>query len=227
MDTPYSVTVREEVSSTQDVARARYTPGRPAVAIARRQTEGRGRTGSRWETAPVAVAVSVAFSTSWDPSRSPLVTLLAGVAAARVIGPDARLKWPNDVLVDDSKVAGILVELADGVFVAGLGVNLWWPGPPTGWGALHAMLPADSEGIEMGEAWAIELLDLVRESPDDWPHDEYRERCATIGREIEWDPAGRGRAIDIADDGALVVEVDGTITALTSGEVRHLRSAQT
>ena len=225
MDTPYSVTVREEVSSTQDIARAGYEPGRPAVVIARRQTEGRGRTGSRWETAPSAVAVSVAFSTSWDPSRAPLVTLLAGVAAARLMGPDARLKWPNDVLVDECKVAGILVELAEGVFVAGLGVNLWWPDPPPGWGALHARPPADSEGPELGEAWARELLDLVAESPDDWPRDEYRERCATLGREIEWDPAGRGKAVDIAEDGALVVEVGGTSAALTSGEIRHLRFA--
>jgi BirA family transcriptional regulator, biotin operon repressor / biotin---[acetyl-CoA-carboxylase] ligase len=225
VDTPYSVTVREEVSSTQDVARARFTPDRPAVVIARRQSEGRGRTGSRWETAPSALAVSLAFGGSWEPARAPLVTLLAGVAATRVMGPAVRLKWPNDVLVDGAKVAGILVELADGVFVAGMGVNLWWPDPPPGWGALFADAPEDALSVELGTSWAAELLNLVAAGPDQWPRDDYRESCATLGREIEWDPAGRGRAVDVAADGSLVVEVDGTTTALASGEIRHLRDA--
>ncbi|HLU30649.1 MAG TPA: biotin--[acetyl-CoA-carboxylase] ligase, partial [Acidimicrobiia bacterium] len=221
MDTPYSVTEVEEVSSTQDVARARFTSGTPAVVIARRQTGGRGRTGTRWETAPLAVAVSVAFTAGWDPSRAPLVTLLAGVAAARVMGPEVRLKWPNDVLLEDSKVAGILVELSEGVFVAGLGVNLWWPQPPPGWGALYQSSPEDSAGVTLGTEWAAELLDLVAVGPDRWPRDEYRQRCATLGREIEWDPEGRGRAVGIAPDGALVVEAGDGRTTLASGAVRH------
>ncbi|HSJ34633.1 MAG TPA: biotin--[acetyl-CoA-carboxylase] ligase [Acidimicrobiia bacterium] len=223
MDTPYSVTEVEEVSSTQDVARAQFTSGTPAVVIARRQTGGRGRTGARWETAPVAVAVSVAFTARWDPSRAPLVTLLAGVAAARVMGPEVRLKWPNDVLLEDSKVAGILVELSNGVYVAGLGVNLWWPQPPPGWGSLYESSPEDSAGVALGTDWAAELLNLVAVGPDRWPRDEYRQRCATLGREIEWDPEGRGRAVGIAPDGALVVEAGDGTTTLASGAVRHVR----
>lgn len=226
MDTPYSVTVLEAVSSTQDAARSAFVPGRPAVVVARSQSAGRGRGGARWETAPAAVAVSVAFQPDWDPPRMPLLTLVAGVAASRALGEAVSLKWPNDLLVGDAKVAGILVEVAAGVTVAGLGVNLWWPHPPPGWAGLRADSPGEEEGPGLALAWVDQLLELAAVGPDAWPRSEYRQRCTTLGSEVTWEGGGPGRAVDIGADGSLVVDVPGEgATVLAAGAIRHLRPA--
>lgn len=219
MATPYSLMVLEEVPSTQDAALAQArAEGCPAVVVAGRQTQGRGRLGAEWDTAPRAVAVSVAFdSTSTGP-----VSLTAGVAARRVLGDGVDLKWPNDVLIDDAKVAGILVEGHGDVTVAGLGVNLYWPGAPAGRTGLYPGEPEDGQGVEVSEQWASQLLALLAEPV--WPRDEYLAACVTLGRDVTWDGGGHGRAIDVAADGGLVVLTDTGEVTLHSGEVRHVRS---
>lgn len=226
MDTPYSVVVTDEVPSTQELGRERYEPGRPAVVIAHRQTRGRGRGGAEWLTAPRAIAVSVGFECGWDSNRRSLIPLVAGVAAARVLGDRVRLKWPNDVLVDGRKVAGILVESVPPVIVAGMGLNLFWPQPPEGAGALTDHDPGPDRGPELALAWADELLALVGAGAESWPRREYETACVTLGAEIEWEPEGRGRAVGLGDDGSLVVETPGgAVEPLTAATVRHVRSA--
>ena len=59
-----------------------------------------------------------------------------------------------------------------------------------------------------------------------WPIDEYRASCDTLGRQIEWEPDGRGRVVAVAEDGALVVDVDGVEERLVSGAVRHVRTIE-
>lgn len=222
MATPYSVTVLEEVASTQDLARSEAEAGTPAVVVAGRQTSGRGRSGAEWETAPRAVAVSVAFRPARPSQRWALIPLMAGVAARRCLGEHVALKWPNDLLVGEAKVGGILVEASGGLMVAGLGLNLYWPHPPDGAGALHEADPGAGAGPELAQAWAAELVDLVDGEP--WPREEYEGACTTLGRDITWEPGGRGRAIGIGDDGSLhVVDDTGTERTLSAGAVRHVR----
>ncbi|HEX2152688.1 MAG TPA: biotin--[acetyl-CoA-carboxylase] ligase [Acidimicrobiia bacterium] len=224
MDTPYSLLVAEEVVSTQDLARELMRPSRPAVVVAHRQTGGRGRSGSPWQTAPRAVAVSVGFRSDWQSPYRTLLPLVAGVAARRVLGESVWLKWPNDLLVDDSKAGGILVEAAGEQIVAGMGVNLYWPDPPAGVGALDARDPGSDRGPQLATGWADELLTLMRTGADRWPRDEYLEACVTLGTQISWDPNGRGRAVDVAPDGSLeVVTAEGHRISLTAGAVRHVR----
>lgn len=223
MATPYSVTVLESAASTQDLARQSFEDVQgPAVVIAHQQRSGRGRAGSRWQTAPRAVAVSVAFRPSTlDRSVIPLV---AGVAARRVLGEGVTLKWPNDVMIGDDKVAGILVEGHDDptAVVAGMGVNLYWPSSPVGMTALLEEDPGRDLGPRLGRRWAEELLSMVAD--DQWPRAEYAAACSTLGRDITWDPDGAGRAVDVASDGALVVvDDDGVERHLRSGAVRHVR----
>lgn len=217
MATPYLQFRRDEVSSTQDEARAALDR-LPVVVISQRQTGGRGRTGSEWVNAPRPLAVSVACSDSGEDMRP--ISLLAGVAVTRVLdGVD--LKWPNDVLKDDLKVGGILVERSGDDIVAGLGVNLWWPDPPRGVGAVYEDDPGPEVHARLGALWAAEFLaELDREG---WEIDEYRAACATLGRDIEWDPDGRGRAVGISDDGSLIVDTVHGIRTLTAGAVRHVR----
>ena len=218
MATPYLQLREEEVPSTQDRARAELDR-LPVVVVAQRQTTGRGRSGAVWMTAPRALAVSVAFR-PLDDDRRPF-PLMAGVAVARCVD-GVTLKWPNDVMFGELKVGGILVERS-AELVVGLGLNLWWPDPPQEIGAVRDEDPGPELHAELAGLWAAELMAL-EEAPG-WPANEYRANCATLGREISWEPAGRGRAVDIAEGGELVVETDGARSIIASGAIRHLRDA--
>ncbi len=223
MATSYSAQHLGEVPSTQDLARDGFDSS-PLLVTATGQTAGRGRSGAVWQTAPRALAASLAFRPGWDPQTSPLLTLLAGLSAADVID-GATLKWPNDVLIGEAKVGGILSELSDGVVVIGLGVNLWWPTPPVGVTAVHRNDPGREAGPRLAERWAESMLALVEAGPGAWPIDTYRRLCTTIGREISWQPDGSGRAVDIDHSGALIVETSSGRVLLTSGSVTHVRQA--
>lgn len=218
MDTPYSLVRLEEVDSTQDVARSRYQ-GVPLLVVADRQTSGRGRSGSGWVNAPQAAAISLCFS----PPSHPLTTipLTAGVAAAEVTG--AKLKWPNDLILDGSKVGGILSETSGDLVVVGLGLNIWWPDPPAGVAAIRSARAEGDEAGRLAVAWARGFLGLLSSAV--WPRDRYLRLCLTVGQAVTWDPAGRGRATSVDGDGALLVETADRVTRLTSGAVSHVRSA--
>ena len=193
--------------STQDVAR-----GLPvgSVVVADQQTSGRGRLGRRWE-APPGSGLLASFVL---PVR-PLASLAAGVAAALACGDSVRLKWPNDLLVDGRKLAGILVERRGERCVVGIGVNLTWAPP----GAER--LEADREG----------LLERLRAELERWfaaTDSEilaaWRARSDPLGRRVRVELPGEtfeGRAEDVAEDGSLMV--DGR--AVTAGDVIHLRDA--
>lgn len=220
MDTPYSLILQEVTASTQDDARAAYR-GTPVLVVAARQTAGRGRAGTAWENAPRAMAASLAFDPGWPTDRRPLVALLAGLAAARVI--DVDLKWPNDLIADGRKVGGVLAEAGQDALVVGLGLNLWWPDPPDGFGGLHADDPGSGRGVRVAERWAAGLLRLTEGGWEGWPRGEYVERCVTVGSEITWTPDGRGRAVDVESDGSLVVDTGDGLVGLRSGDVQHVR----
>jgi BirA family biotin operon repressor/biotin-[acetyl-CoA-carboxylase] ligase len=150
-------------------------------------------------------------------------SLMAAVAALRAIS-GVRLKWPNDVMIGEGKIGGILVERSDDELVIGLGLNLWWPSAPAGTAALYEQDPGADHHSEVGALWGAELMRLI-DNPG-WPIDEYRSGCQTLGRRITWEPDGSGTAFDITEDGGLVVELDGGgETTLRSGTVRHVRGA--
>jgi BirA family transcriptional regulator, biotin operon repressor / biotin---[acetyl-CoA-carboxylase] ligase len=216
MATPYLQMWVEEVPSTQDLARSQLGP-LPVLVASERQSLGRGRGGAAWISAPRALAVSLAFRPSVADRRP--FSLMAGLAAARGL-EGVSLKWPNDLMIDGAKVGGILVERADEV-VVGLGVNLWWPGAPEGIGALHDDDPGAGLHARIAGLWAAELMCLLE--GDGWPIDEYRSRSSTLGKTVSWEPEGQGNAVDVAEDGGLVVEVSGARQTLTSGAIRHLR----
>ncbi len=128
--------VFDEVTSTNDVAMALADGGAPhgAAVVADRQSRGRGRLGRPWLSPPgVGLWVSVVLRPPVPAALAPAVTLAAGLAAAEAIEAEAMvaaaLKWPNDVLLDGRKVAGVLAELraedrAVRHVVAGIGINV-------------------------------------------------------------------------------------------------------
>ena len=223
MATPYSLQVYDEVSSTQDVAAAALVD-EPILVVAGRQTEGRGRSQRAWASAPRAMAASLALRPTWNRRSWPLIPLVAGLAAADVLDGNVTLKWPNDLLVGEAKVGGILVEGSADVLVVGCGINLWWPDPPPGSGALSVDDPGPGAVVATAVAWAERLLERLGTSPEDWGRSHYLARSASIGRQVTWEPNGQGEAVDIGDDGALVVETGHGTQRLIAGEIRHLRA---
>ena len=213
-------------TSTNDRARELAQAGTPhgTVVTAAQQTAGRGRQGRTWSAPPGrALLLSVVLR---DPPA--LLPLAAALAVAEVAGADAQIKWPNDVLLDGRKVAGILAEgrPQDGWAVLGVGLNVALrieDLPPQ----LHAT--AGTLGLEPAdvEPTLERLLDALERA---LALDEatllgaYRARDALRGREVTW-TAGHGRAAGIDGAGRLVVELpDGGRTALSAGEVHLERS---
>jgi BirA family biotin operon repressor/biotin-[acetyl-CoA-carboxylase] ligase len=145
---------------------------------------------------------------------------MAGIAAVRATGGTS-LKWPNDVMVGESKAGGILVETSGDVTTVGLGLNLWWPDAPDGMTSLYQEDPGESRYAEIGGLWGAELIEQIDEAG--WRIDDYREVCVTLGRQVTWEPGGGGLAVDIAPDGALIVETPSGREAIYSGAVRHVR----
>jgi BirA family biotin operon repressor/biotin-[acetyl-CoA-carboxylase] ligase len=217
--TPYFQLRFERVPSTQDVARERFGE-LPLLVLAQTQTEGRGRSGAEWLTADRALAASLIFEVD-DGDERPF-SLVAGLAATQAV-PGTSLKWPNDVLSGALKAGGILVERTGNRVVVGLGLNLWWPAPPQDAGALFSKDPGPDMSAEVGALWGAELMQLLED--EDWLLDDYREVCVTLGKEITWDPDGHGKAIDVAQDGSLVVETDDGRENLYSAAIRHLRDS--
>ncbi|HEY6760951.1 MAG TPA: biotin--[acetyl-CoA-carboxylase] ligase [Baekduia sp.] len=211
------------VGSTSDRARELALEGAPhgALVTASAQTAGRGRQGRAWTTQPgAAVTMSMVLR---DPPA--LLSLMAAVAVAETCGPDAVIKWPNDVLVNGRKVAGILAEGRphEGWAVLGIGVNV----------AVDLTLLPDEVRDRAGtlgrpraevEPFLSSLVASLSRwlvAPDDEVLTSWRERDALLGREVAWaDGAGVAEGVD--DEGHLRVRLaDGGVTTLNAGEV-HL-----
>ena len=220
MDTQYVFEWIEETTSTQDVAR-RLFAGRTVVVGAGFQTQGRGRRGSVWETAPRGLAVSICWNPGWDPATFGTLPLVAGLAATDVL--PARLKWPNDLVLENGdKLGGILAESSGSLVTIGLGLNLFWPDAPDGYGAAFSEDPGP--GSELAREFADRLLERTRWGSDGWGREDYVARCVTLGRDVTWNPSGAGQAVDIGSGGELVVETTGGRRTLVTGEAWQVRS---
>ena len=212
-----------ETSSTNDHARELAVSGAPhgTLVTAGAQTAGRGRQGRAW-TAPAGRALLLSLVVR-EPDR--LLPLRAGLAIADLAGPGALVKWPNDVLVDGRKVAGVLVEgrPQEGWAVVGIGVNAALDVaelPPE----LHAT--AGTLGHAPGELEAVlaELLGHLERrlgEPAGAALAALRERDALLDRPVAW-AGGAGTGAGIDENGALLVRgAGGAVTVLDAGEV-HL-----
>jgi BirA family transcriptional regulator, biotin operon repressor / biotin---[acetyl-CoA-carboxylase] ligase len=210
-------------ASTNDRARALATAGAPhgTLVTAGEQTAGRGRQGRSWVTPPgTAIAASLVLR-----AHDALLPLRAGLAVADVAGPQARVKWPNDVLLDGRKVAGILAEgrPQEGWTVLGLGVNVALDPatlPPEA-AAVAGTLGRSPRALEATLAELLRALERRLAEPGEAALAALRERDALLGARVAW-AGGEGVGAGIADDGALLVRLaDGPLVALTAGEV-HL-----
>ena len=206
-----------------------------AVAVCDEQTDGRGRLGRRWST-PGGTAILMSVLLRAPSERTaPELSLVGGIAVAltceRALGLSAQIKWPNDVMVNRRKVAGVLAEARDEVVILGVGLNV---------NQRREELPADAaiapasfltlDGVRRERAPL--LADLVLELERAYkiwdagglealyeelgPRDFLRNRKVRAGG--EW-----GRAIAIDRKGRLEIEVDGEHRLVESGEVEFER----
>ena len=226
-------------TSTNDRARELAIVGAPhgTLVTASEQTAGRGRQGRRW-SAPAGS--SLLMSLVLRDAPAPL-SLLAAVAVCDVVGTHARVKWPNDIVVEDGpalrKLAGILVEgrPQDGWAVLGIGVNLAVEVEemPAELQETAASLSLTAEAIEPMLSELLGALGHRLGEPVQATLEEWRALDALRGREVAWgesrgdEQAGgggrHGRAEGIDREGRLLVELrDGRRVALDAGEV-HLR----
>ncbi len=215
------------------------------VVVAEQQTEGRGRRGRTWASpARKNLYLSVVLRPELPPQRAPEVTLVAAVALAETLreaGVQASIKWPNDLLVDGKKVAGILTELSADTekvhfVVLGLGVNL---------NATPSDFPAEVAGLATSvmmarnqkvpralftaalltklehwlELWTEQGFGPVREA--------WKAATSTLGHEVlvrGEKSELKGVAEDIDESGALLLRVNGSLERVLAGDVEQVRS---
>jgi BirA family transcriptional regulator, biotin operon repressor / biotin---[acetyl-CoA-carboxylase] ligase len=227
--------------STNERAKELASAGAPGglVVTATAQTAGRGRRGTAWFAPPGSCLLYSALLRPSAAGQSPLLPLAVPIAvceAAEAVAPvRCQVKWPNDVWVDERKVAGVLVEARpdEGWAVVGVGLNLAIPAddfPPELRETAASVLPTEAEGgLPPGGAPSLrpalaalnDALGRWIEAPDDEVLNAYRARDALSGRRISWE-GGEGIAEEIDERGHLIVEKkDGERVALGAGEV-HL-----
>jgi BirA family biotin operon repressor/biotin-[acetyl-CoA-carboxylase] ligase len=233
--------VAETGSTNADVAAlARDGAAEGLVLVAERQTAGKGRLGRAWESpARAGIAMSVLVRPEGiDPARYGWLPLLAGVAVAeavrRVAAVDAALKWPNDLLVDERKCAGILAEaVPPGGVVVGIGLNTTLradelPRPDATSLALAGAASTDRDPLVRAilrsfGMWYERWRDAAGDAEASGLREAYRYHCATLGREVSALLPGGERVVGKAED----VDVDGRLVldgrALAAGDVTHVR----
>ena len=208
--------------STNERARELALSGAPhgTLVTAGRQTAGRGRQGRSWVAPPErALLCSLVLR---EPPR--LLPLAAGVAVASIAGPQALVKWPNDVLLEQRKVAGILVEgrPQERWAVLGIGVNvaLRREDFPPALRDRAGTLGLAPQALEPLLEKLLRALECWIPAPEEEVLTAFRDRDALRDRHVRW-AGGEGRGAGIDGAGRLVVAVgEGTVT-LEAGEV-HL-----
>jgi BirA family transcriptional regulator, biotin operon repressor / biotin---[acetyl-CoA-carboxylase] ligase len=233
----------DEVTSTNDEAWNQFTKQGPAadgtVVVAACQSDGRGRLGRTWSSPAGNLYMSLLRRISEPLDKSSIFSLLSGIAMveaiAEVSGVEAALKWPNDLLIGDSKLAGILLEGRDGFQVVGIGVNV---------NVMVQELDLEVQPIattlleQRGEP--TDLLELAAEflvrfaeletnfiaSPA-LPLDRYMRYFPSVGLWVRVERRGQELVAPItgvSSDGALQLQgEDGECIRITTGEVTHVR----
>ncbi|HUO49604.1 MAG TPA: biotin--[acetyl-CoA-carboxylase] ligase [Acidimicrobiales bacterium] len=231
---------------------ARHGAPEGLVVAAGHQRAGRGRLGRRWEAPPGRnLLVSVLLRPSMPADQRHLCTAVVALAAAeacrQTAGVEPAIKWPNDLVVGDRKLAGILAEVAGDepapAVVVGIGVNCGWPAPDGEAGepplpealrdkatSLWREAGRRPEPLDVLEALLADLEPRVADLADPPGRlrqaSAFRRSCSTLGVEVRVDLDGdsvTGRALDVTPEGHLVVDVGTCMRTIVAGDVVHLR----
>ncbi len=225
--------LHDSLPSTQDEARRLAADGAPEGTVVRaaRQTRGRGRAGRAWQDPPGNLALSVLLRPGRPAGEAAHVGFVAGVALCHALdsllpgdAPEPRAKWPNDVLLDEKKVAGVLLEGGRDHIILGIGVNVAAAPPDLPATALAA------HGATAGPGTVAETL-LGRLAPwyDRWRREglagvraAWLARAHGLGgpvRAIVDGTARTGTFAGLDADGALLLDADGRRLRVLAGDV--------
>lgn len=243
-----------EIDSTNRYLADRARAGDPegSVAIADMQSAGRGRLGRNWVSAPhSSLLCSMLFRPTIALDDFHLVMTIVALGARQAIDEladiAASLKWPNDLLIGDKKVAGLLAEIVETdsghALVVGIGINLQWPGgkapvdPATDTDDLGArattLLEASGRQVDR-DALASAMLanierDYVRLDDETFQIElmkRYRDVLGTLGRKVRIEQSGHtyeAEAIGVTNAGYLQIQEGVTVRELDAADVIHLQ----
>lgn len=232
-----------QVGSTNDIARSLAQSGvRNTVVLAEAQSEGRGRLSRSWESPRGGIWMSLILQPDIPLALAYRINMAVCVAACRAISRlldiDVGIKWPNDLMIKERKVGGILMEISsDGLHldyaIVGLGINANID--PSAFAEDWVATSLSHElGSEISRSaliqrtlleieWAYEVMGSEE------IYDEWRRRSATIGRMVRI-VLNRGElvgeVVDLADDGAILLRTSGKLVRVLAGDCIHLRGVK-
>ncbi|KTT15541.1 biotin--[acetyl-CoA-carboxylase] ligase [Pseudacidovorax intermedius] len=235
-----TVEVVAEIDSTNTelMRRARAGDTRPVLLVAERQTAGRGRLGRQWEggtPASKAASLMVSMSLPLAPRSWSGLSLAVGVAAAESLDPlgtaGVQIKWPNDLWVQDRKLAGILIETASTGLagaprqvVVGIGINVG-PQPADGLRMPPAWVrqwspQADPANVLLAVAPAL-LAEVLRFADEGFAPvaPRFAARDALLGRDVHLSDGTAGRCEGVAPGGELRIATPAGLRLVDSAEV--------
>lgn len=233
----------EETDSTNEEARrlANQGKGHGTLIVAGNQTKGKGRRGRQWYSPPnSSIAMSMILKPELEAEYASMITLVQAMATARgieeVCGLKTQIKWPNDILVNEKKVCGILTEMhlermKVSSIVVGIGINVNQDGFPEEISKIATSLKIEknrtqsrADLIERICKWFEVYFELFMESRDlSAFRKEYNEYLISCGRQVKvLEPKGEytGEALGINDAGELMVKKEnGEVVLVYAGEV--------
>lgn len=244
-DSPWSrlqVVDRTGSTNTDLIEAAADTPT-GTVLIAEEQSAGRGRLDRRWVSpARAGLTVSVLLRPVSDRHTWGWLPLLTGVALTTALRPlagvPARLKWPNDVLIGEGKLAGILAQSTGDAVVVGVGLNVTTAAAELPEGAV-SLATAGAACLDRDRVLCAFLEELAAgigrfesaggDAEACGLRAAYRRDCATLQQRVRVELPGRapltGTAVDVGPDGSLTVLAPEGTHRVASGDVRHVRPA--
>jgi len=205
----------ESIYNTQEYALSELS-SEPILVISYSQEKGKGTSNRTWLNADQALACSLAVKQEDIKLNHTLIPLLSGYVFTEVLKDiNLSLKWPNDIILKNLKVGGILVEKSENNICIGMGINYFWDKPEVpGAGSIFTKKQKDSIINSHAEQWASKALSSL--SKNNFDLDKYKQKLQTLGKIVEY-PEGRGWAEDINEDGSLKIKsTDGDYINLTS-----------
>lgn len=230
-----NIIIFDETDSTNLQAKKSCCSAEGTVFIAEAQTDGRGRLGRKWSSQKgKGIWLSILLKPDLAAEDISKITLAAGLAVCRALGKNAKIKWPNDIVIGSKKVCGILTEMSAerniiNYVVCGVGINVNTESFPEEIADRATSLLAEYGRIfdrneitarflnEFERLYGIFLKDGLASIID-----EYKEHCVTLGREVRVIGGNDdvcGTAVDIASDGSVVIETENGCVSVSSGEV--------
>ena len=205
----------ESIYNTQEFALSELSSD-PVFVISYSQEKGKGTSNRTWLNADQALACSLAVKQEDIKLEHTLIPLLSGYLFTEVLKDiNLSLKWPNDIVLNNLKVGGILVEKSENNICIGMGINYFWDKPEVpGAGSIFTKKQEDALINLHAEKWANSLFFSLAKKNFDLV--KYKQKLQTLGKIVEY-PEGRGWAEDINEDGSLKIKsTDGEYINLTS-----------